>query len=111
MDGRETDDIAWIVDCNQQYVGRCVLDHELVPFIRREHRLASELAEVRPACADGGVEHCTDVLSIPRLGESNRDHEKNTTLSYVRFSSPFESPLAGRRRRLARNSGFAAGVP
>jgi hypothetical protein len=74
MDGGETDGNAWFIDGDQQYVWRFVLNHKLVPLVRREHRLASELSEVCPPFSNGSIEHCTDVLSIAWNGASNRGH-------------------------------------
>ena len=76
MNGDDTDDIILFImlfiDGDQQYVWWRVVNHELVPLVRRKHRFASELSEVRPSLANGSIEHCTNLLSIACDGASNK---------------------------------------
>src|SRR5437870_4983861 len=71
MDGGEADDLAQFVDSDEQGVRWRMIDHELVPFVRRKHRLPSEVSEVRPSFTNGGIEHRTDLLGVARDGWSN----------------------------------------
>src|SRR5262245_1616499 len=78
MYGGKTADVALFIDGNQQYVWRCVLNHEFIPLFSGEHRFASEFPEIRPGFANGSIEHRTDLLGILWNGPSNRGHTLTT---------------------------------
>jgi hypothetical protein len=89
MDGGETDDIVQFIDGDEQNVRRRMVRHELVPLIRRKHRFPSEVREVRPAFANGSIEHCSDLLGIACDGWSNGGHK--CRLHCPRRRSPVET--------------------
>jgi hypothetical protein len=70
MNSGVTDDLSGRVDGDEQSIRRYVLLHELVPSLRRKHRLAGELAEICPPFANRRVEHGTNLLRISRNGAS-----------------------------------------
>jgi len=60
VSGGVTDDAFGCVDRDQEHIRRQMVGDELIPVLRREHRLGDQLAEVGPAGADRRVEDRPD---------------------------------------------------
>jgi hypothetical protein len=73
MNGRVTDDAFGFVDRDQEHIRRYMVGHDLIPVLRREHRLGDELAEVGPVGAYRRVEDSSDGRSVSRDSGSKCD--------------------------------------
>jgi hypothetical protein len=73
MNGRVADHTFGFVDRNQENIRRCMVGNELIPVLRRKHRLGHELPEVGPARTYGRVEDSSDGRSVSRDGRSKCD--------------------------------------
>ena len=77
--GCVTVDAFGFVDRDQEHIRRRMVGNELIPVLRREHRLGDELAKVGPARADRRVEDSSDGVSGD--GGSNCDsHRRQSAL-------------------------------
>ena len=63
MNGRVTDAAVGFVDRDQEHIRRRMVGNELIPVLRREHRLGDELAKVGPARAYSRVEYSSDGIA------------------------------------------------
>jgi len=50
-----------------------MVSYELIPVMRRKHRLLPKFAQVAPACPHSGVEHSTDRLRVVSTGAAHFD--------------------------------------
>ncbi len=76
MNGRVTDDAFGFVDRDQEHIRRRMVGNELIPDLRREHRLGDEFAKLGPARAYRGVEDSSDGRSVSGDGGSKSDSHR-----------------------------------
>jgi hypothetical protein len=73
MDGGESDHAVRVIGRDEQRVWRRVVDDELVPVARREHRTLHTLSEEGPSIAHRCGEHCGNRLRVLGGGTPERE--------------------------------------